>query len=145
MTLGLNQTTAPDSAVRMTLLGANPETVVGETPAKGVSNYLIGNDPTRWHRGVAHYARVRYANAWPGIDLVFKGRAQSLEYDFVLSPGSRPESIRLRFDNVRSLRLDARGELILETDQGQIRQHIPEIYGLDPWEIKQHRDVPPPR
>jgi hypothetical protein len=47
--------------------------------------------------------------------------------------------------NVRSLWLDGRGELLLETDQGQIRQHVPEIYSLDPWEIKPHRDLPPPR
>ena len=129
MTLGLNDAPQPGSAVRMTLVGANPGAPVsGEARAAGVSNYLIGNDPSRWRRGVAHYGRVRYTGVWPGIDLVFKGRDQSLEYDFILSPGGDPASIRLTYENAQSLRLDARGDLILETARGEIRQAPPEIY-----------------
>jgi uncharacterized protein (TIGR03437 family) len=128
MTLGLNQ--APQSAaVRMILLNANPHAPVSaEARTSGISNYLIGNDPAHWRRGVAHYARVRYSRVWPGIDLLFKGRDQSLEYDFILAPGSDPARIRIAFDNVQSLRLDHDGGLILQTAHGEIRQRPPEIY-----------------
>ena len=129
MTLGVNNAPQRDTAVRMTLIGANPDpTVSGEARAAGVSNYLIGNDPARWRRGVAHYGRVRYASVWPGIDLVFKGRDQSLEYDFIVSPGGDPARIRLAYENAQSLRLDANGDLILRTAQGEIRQRPPQIY-----------------
>lgn len=131
MTLGLNHAAQPGSAVRMRLVSANSHpTIAAESRATGVSNYLIGNDPSRWHRGAAHYGRVRYAGAWPGIDLLFKGKDQSLEYDFIVAPGSDPGSIRLAYDNVQSLRLDASGDLVLETGQGEIRQHAPEIFQL---------------
>jgi hypothetical protein len=35
---------------------------------------------------VPHYARVRYEAVYPGIDLVFYGNPQQLEYDFVVAP-----------------------------------------------------------
>jgi len=129
MTLGFANAQQRDSSLRMTLVGARREaSITGEARVAGVSNYLIGNDPAQWRRGVAHYTGVRYSGVWPGIDLLFHGRDQSLEYDFVVYPGSDPAGIRLRYENARSLRLDAKGDLIVETAQGEVRQHLPEVY-----------------
>ena len=129
MTLGFNDAQQRDTSLRMTLVGANPEAyMIGETRTAGVSNYLMGNDPAQWRRGVGHYGRVRYSGAWRGIDLLFYGKDQSLEYDFIVYPGSDPARIRLRYENARSLRLDEQGDLILETEQGEVRQHRPRIY-----------------
>ena len=129
MTLGLTSAQQRDTSLRMTLVGANQRaSITGEARAAGVSNYLIGSDPANWRRGVAHYGRVRYAAVWPGIDLLFHGRDQSLEYDFVVSPGTDPAGIRLRYEDAQSLRLDAKGDLILKTAQGEVRQHRPELY-----------------
>ena len=124
MTLGLDNA----GPIRMTLPGANPRArIAAEERAGGVSNYFVGSDPARWRRGVPHYGRVRYARVWPGIDLLFHGREQALEYDFVVSPGASPRAIRLRFDDA-VLRVDASGNLILRTPQGELTQHSPEIY-----------------
>ena len=126
MTLGLTDSRA---SVRMTLVGANRESrVTGEARAAGVSNYLIGNDPANWHRNVAHFGRVRYTGVWPGVDLVFHGRDQSLEYDLVVAPGCDPGAIRLSYENAQSIYVDAQGDLVLESAQGTIRQRRPEIY-----------------
>lgn len=129
MTLGFTDARQRDTSVRMMLVGANRQaSITGEARVAGVSNYLIGNDPARWRRGVTHFGRVRYSGVWPGIDLLFHGRDQSLEYDFVVYPGRDPAAIRLRYENVQSLRLDAGGDLILEHSQGEVRQRRPEIY-----------------
>ena len=129
MTLGFSDAQQRDTSLRMTLVGANPGAdMSGEARTAGVSNYLTGNDPARWHRGVGHYRRVRYSGAWRGIDLLFYGKDQSLEYDFIVYPGSDAARIRLRYENARSMRLDDRGDLILETEQGEVRQHRPLIY-----------------
>lgn len=129
MTLGFNDAQQRDTSLRMTLVGANPEgSMSGEARTTGVSNYLIGNDPAHWHRGVGHYARVRYYEVWRGIDLLFYGKDQSLEYDFIVHPGSDPAEIRLRYENARSLRLNDQGDLILATEQGEVRQRRPRIY-----------------
>ena len=115
--------------LRMMLVGADQKAAItAENRLSGVTNYLTGNDPSQWRRGIPHYGRVRYSAVWPGIDLLFHGRDQSLEYDFVVAPGADPNEIRLRFEDVQSLRLDANGDLILATASGKVRQHRPEIY-----------------
>src|SRR5579864_7540897 len=58
------------SSFQMKLAGANPKASLTATdllPAK--SNYLLGNDPAKWHSGIPQYARVRYENIYPGISL----------------------------------------------------------------------------
>jgi len=129
MTLGFNDAQQRNTSLRMSLVGAIPGTAIsGEAPRAGVSNYLIGNEPARWHRGVGHYGRVRYSGVWRGIDLLFYGKDQSLEYDFIVHPRGDPAAICLRYENARSLRLDGNGDLILETEQGEVRQRRPQIY-----------------
>ena len=61
-----------------------------EEQRAGVSNYFIGRDPNNWHTDVPQFAKVRYRNVYPGIDVVFYGNASDLEYDFVVSPGANP-------------------------------------------------------
>ena len=46
---------------------------VPEAPSGGRANYLIGADPRRWHTGIPVFARVRYPDVYPGIDVVYYG------------------------------------------------------------------------
>jgi len=50
-------------------------------------NYFLGNDARRWQVNVPTYRRVRYAGVYPGVDLVYSGNRQQLEYDFVVARG----------------------------------------------------------
>ena len=60
--------------VRMKLVGANPQAKVsGLDELPGKTNYFIGNDPKKWRTNVANYAKVKYANVYPGVDLVYYG------------------------------------------------------------------------
>ena len=123
--------------VGMRLLGAKRSPLVtgeGKLPAK--SHYLIGSDPSRWRTGVPHYARVRYAGVYPGIDLVYHSGAAadssstpgSLEYDFVVAPGADPRQVALRFDGAGSPDVDHRGDLLLSTRCGIVRHRKPVLY-----------------
>ena len=118
-----------ESAVlRMKLLGANAKTeVFGQDQLQGTSNYFIGNDPKQWHTGVRQYAKVRYAGVYHGVDLVYYGNQQELEYDFVLQPGADPGLIRLGIEGASSLRLD-HGDLVLQSIGGDIHLSRPHIY-----------------
>ena len=61
----------------MKLVGANSTTKpAGDGQLPGMSNYLIGNDPSKWHRDVPQFARVRYRDVYPGIDLVVLRRTR---------------------------------------------------------------------
>ena len=85
---------------RLQLVGANPNaTLAGEGELPGKSNYFLGNDPKQWRTNVPTYAKVRYENVYPGIDLIYYGNQRQLEYDFIVAPGANPESIRLVFQS----------------------------------------------
>jgi uncharacterized protein (TIGR03437 family) len=121
--------TAGPSSVRMWLVGANPAPRITPLDRQdGVSHYLTGSDPARWTTGVAHYARVRYEQVYPGVDLVHYGNGRRLEYDFVVAPGADYRRIRLRFRGARRVRLDPDGHLLLDTASGVLRQHKPLVY-----------------
>ncbi|MGC2248259.1 MAG: SBBP repeat-containing protein, partial [Terriglobales bacterium] len=113
--------------VRMHLDGASSTSRIrGAEPLPGKSNYFIGNDPSKWRRGISQFARVEYQRVYPGVDLVYYGNQKQLEYDFRVAPGADPNQIALSFQGA-SARLDS-GDLVLSTADGDIRFHAPHIY-----------------
>jgi len=129
------QPPAPD-LVRLRLVGANPVAkAVGEAQLPGRSNYFIGNDPRKWRTNVPTYAKVRYKNVYPGVDLDYHGNQRQLEYDFVVAPGADAARILLNVDLMgqpgnkqKVVRLDADGDLVIQTDGGEARFHKPVVY-----------------
>lgn len=121
--------TAPSSVIRMKLEGANSASVSGAEPLPGKSNYFIGNDPAKWRHNVPQFARVEYKSVYPGVDLVYYGDQGQLEYDFRVAPGAESSQIALSFQGA-STRIES-GDLILATDQGDVRFHAPRIYQQD--------------
>jgi len=113
------------------LVGANPHTKIEgleQLPAK--ANYFIGNDPKKWRANIATYARVRYHDVYPGIDVVYYGTGQGqLEYDFIVAPGTDPNAITLRLEGAKKLLLNGERDLVATLpDGGQLVQHLPAIY-----------------
>jgi uncharacterized repeat protein (TIGR01451 family) len=114
--------------LRMKLAGANKDaSVSGMDMLPGKSNYFIGNDASRWHRNVAQFARVKYENVYPGINLVFYGNQGRLEYDFQVAPGADPTQAELEFDGLKQLDL-SQGRVILQGEGGSLRFEAPQIY-----------------
>jgi hypothetical protein len=120
----------PEQAVvRMKLLGARtPRAAQGLETVPGISNYFIGNDPKLWHEGVPHYGRVRLSDVYSGVDLVSYGNQGKLEYDFVVAPGADPGQVRLGWEGMDTLALNADGDLSLRTSLGEIVQKRPLVY-----------------
>ncbi|MGA7220407.1 MAG: SBBP repeat-containing protein, partial [Candidatus Sulfotelmatobacter sp.] len=123
--------------IRMKLVGANlAATASGTNPLPGKSNYLIGNDPQKWHTSIPQFAGVQYTSVYPGIDLVFYGNQGHLEYDFRVAPGADPSQAELQFDGAAQLELNHlklnHGDLILSSkDAAGLRLKAPQIYQLD--------------
>lgn len=118
-----------DANIRMSMVGADHNAVaeaMGELP--GRNNYLIGNDPAKWRTDVRTYEKVLYPGVYPGVDLLYYGNQRQLEYDFIVSPGADPQSIKLAYTGAESIRLDHDGNLVLHTRSGEIRQHRPVLY-----------------
>lgn len=114
--------------LRIRFEGGNGNSKIeADEPVSGISNYFVGNDRSRWYTDVRHFAKVRYREVYPGIDVVFYGNPGKLEYDFVLRPGADPSRIRLAFDGIESLKIEA-GDLVLGTGDAQIRNLQPFIF-----------------
>jgi uncharacterized repeat protein (TIGR01451 family) len=114
--------------LRMKLAGANRSAfVTGAEQLPGKSNYFIGGDPAKWHRDIPQFARVRYQNIYPGINLVFYGSQGQLEYDFQVAPGANPARPELEFDSSTKLELEG-GDLVLHGQGDSVRLHAPHVY-----------------
>jgi len=117
------------AVLQMKFPGANSRPkVLGLNQLAGKANYFIGNDPSKWHTNVPLYARVKFRDIYPGINLVYYGNHRHLEYDFVVAPGADPGRIRLSFHGQSHLRLDHQGNLVLTTPAGRVRFHKPLVY-----------------
>src|SRR5215475_3037732 len=126
---GCRETARNHSPISVRFINANPSPQIeGMDELPGKSNYIIGSDPKNWRRDIPTYAKVRYREVWPGVDTVFYGAQQRLEYDFVLAPGADPRAIKLSFDGAKKISVDANGDLILKLAEGQLRQLKPVVY-----------------
>ncbi len=105
--------------------GVNP---TGEETLPGTANYFVGSDPDAWRTAVPTYAKVRYSNVYPGVDLLYYGNQRQLEYDFAVAPFANPKAIRLQFSGVTKLKLDSSGDLIVSEANGNIAFRKPVIY-----------------
>src|SRR6266516_920226 len=116
------------TALRMRLVGAAPAPrASGLEELPGKANYFVGNDPAKWRTNVPTYARVRYEQVYPGIDLVYYGNQRQLEYDFVVAPGADPKKIVLGLKGAERLEIDAQGNLVLYAGGGSVRLHRPVV------------------
>src|ERR1700683_4956303 len=131
---GLLRTNAKTSAdvLRMQLIGANsaPE-FSGLEEMPGKVNYLIGKNPAQWHTGVPLYSQVRVSTVYPGVDLLFHGDQQQLEYDFIVSPRADPSKVAFRFSGAQKIEIDSGGDLILHAGNSDFRMRRPMIYQTD--------------
>ena len=120
--------TQEEALVRMKVLDGNPDAqVAGERLLPGKSNYFVGKDAAKWVTNVAQFAKVRYRDMYPGVDLVYYGQQGELEYDFVVRPGVDPAVIRLDIEGASQLTIE-HGDLQWNTSAGEVRFRRPSIY-----------------
>src|ERR1035437_9587566 len=101
---------------RLNFDGANAAAEPQPESTVSYINEYVGSDPSNWRTHVPAVTRVRYKNVYPGIDVVYYSRHGKLEYDFLIAPGADPRRIRLSFEQVDSLALDAGGNATIGTN-----------------------------
>ncbi|HSR05535.1 MAG TPA: SBBP repeat-containing protein, partial [Bryobacteraceae bacterium] len=113
------------SVERMKLIGANPK-LRFETLDKqpGISNYFIGNDPTKWRTNVPNYGRVALREVYPGIDLIFYGKERQLEYDWLIAPGADPKQIRVKWEGANQISKTTTGDIVLSAALRETKPRI---------------------
>ena len=117
------------AVLRVKLRNANPAArITGEDQLAGTSNYFIGSDPSKWRTSVPTYAKVKYEEIYSGIDLVYYGNQQQLEYDFIVAPFADAHRIAFDIRGAKRIRRDQHGDLILKMREGEIRWQKPVVY-----------------
>ena len=115
--------------VQMQFTGANPQSQIhGDGGLAGKISHLTGSDPAQWRGGVPTFARVQVEEIYPGINLVYYGNQQRLEYDFTVAAGANPGAIAIHFTGADKISVNARGELVLKLGSGEMLQPRPVIY-----------------
>lgn len=91
-------------------------------------NYLIGNDPSKWHVNISTSKLILYKNIYPNIDLKVYGIERQIEYDWIVKPGGDPKKIRMEYQSVKDTRIDKEGNLVIETEFGELMHRKPVSY-----------------
>lgn len=116
---------------RMQFLGANTAAhITGESRLGGTVNYLLGSESDQWRTGVPTFAQVRVENIYPGVNVVYYGSQQNLEYDFNIAAGINPSVIALRFAGAEKISTNPQGELVVTLRDGEVVQHAPVAYQI---------------
>ncbi len=108
---------------------ATPQSISGERPLEGISSYFDSPDQTKWIRAVPHYSAVKLTRIYPGIDLIYYGSGSTLEYDFHVQPGARPDAIAFTLSGAKPTLKN--GDLLLSTPAGDIVQRRPVAWQED--------------
>jgi hypothetical protein len=122
-------TTHQRDVSRLSFIGSNknPEIVpIAETQLR--VNYFIGNDRSKWHCDVPTSQVVLYKSLYKNIDLKVYGIEKEIEYDWIVKPGGNYQDIRFAYKSVKSTRMDEEGNLLIETDFGELMHKRPVGY-----------------
>ena len=106
-------------------------TISGEEMLPGISNYFIGNDPAQWRTNIPNFARVRYQQIYPGVDLIYYGSQGKLENDFEVAPEANPKLIVLKLEGADHIRVDSTGDLVMSVGGNEVRFEKPRAYQPD--------------
>jgi hypothetical protein len=122
------------STLHMALIHANPNPqVAGIDELPGKTSYVVGRDRTQWQNHLDNFGKVKYTGVYPGIDMVYYGNQEQLEYDFVVAPGADTNAIRLEMKDTAGPvepNIAENGDLKIHADGSEIRFHRPVIYQL---------------
>jgi Secretion system C-terminal sorting domain/Beta-propeller repeat len=97
-----------------------PSSIETEQQCEGVYNYYSGKNINGIH-DVKRWNKLIFKNLYDSIDLIlFYTEFGNLQYDFIVNPGGKPESIRIDFKGNKSIAIDESGSLNIHLKNGKI-------------------------
>jgi hypothetical protein len=118
-----------NKSVHIRLAPTPRATPVGELRTGGFSNYYRGSQ-TGWIRRIPLFERVRYANAYPGIDVVVHARQQNLEVDFEVDPGASVGDLVFALQGADQICIAGDGSLLVDAGSQSWRLPAPSAYQI---------------
>ncbi|MDQ6694354.1 MAG: SBBP repeat-containing protein, partial [Chloroflexota bacterium] len=119
------------SALQVRFVGAGHATVAAEGPSTSVVNYMVGNDPAKWHTNIPTYAGLSYSGLYNGVTLRYalryEGKQGVLKGTYVLAPGADPSAVRWQYSGptAGAPKLDSAGNLHTAVDGKDVIESAP--------------------
>ncbi|HEX4074864.1 MAG TPA: choice-of-anchor D domain-containing protein [Candidatus Acidoferrales bacterium] len=100
----------------------------GREKLRGETNYLLGNNPSRWRTHVPHFAQASAANAAPGVGILVYGNDDGIEYDLRVAPRANLSALRFKVSGADTMRLAPNGDILLQAAGAALRMKKPFVY-----------------
>ena len=111
-------------------------TIEKKAPSKEYTNYFLGNDKSKWVSNAHSYADIKYVDYYKNTDLRVYQHEGQLKYDFIIKPNGK-NNIQIKYSGQDKIKLNRKGELIIETTLGQVIEEKPYAYQLIDGEQKE--------
>src|SRR6266404_4641133 len=76
------------------------------------SAHFSASDKGGLQRNLPNYSKVLYRHVWPGIDVLYYGNRNKLEYDLVVAAGANPDAIKIKLLAQNHFSLTPAGDLL---------------------------------
>ena len=111
--------------------GANSQAAMsGKGMQSSKTNYLLGNDRTKWVIDAPDYSLIQYNSIYENIDLQYYISGQMLKYDYILRPHANIGLIKMKYDGIENLKLNESGQLEILTKWGTLLEDVPYSYQI---------------
>ncbi len=88
-------------------------------------NFFKGSDQTKWTNDVHGYGEVELKNYYSNIDLKLFDNDEEFKYEFWCKENSNPAQIQFKIKNARSVSINSKGELEINTELGLVKENKP--------------------
>jgi hypothetical protein len=113
------------------------QAIKGEEELGTKVSYFIGNDPSKHKSGLSTYRYVSLGEVWSGVEVKLKATQKTVERLFYVKPGADPSKIQVQLNGVKGLKLSKDGEIIIQTDLGDLKLSKPIA-----WQEKDGKKLP---
>ncbi|MBI2271777.1 MAG: PKD domain-containing protein, partial [Bacteroidetes bacterium] len=111
-------------------IGMNEKvSIAGTDKTESKINYVYSTDPSENILNVPQYNAIRYNELYNNIDIrYYKTDVNQLKYDLILKPGADLNQVKIKYDGVRQLKINANGRLEIYTPWGTMQEESPYSY-----------------
>lgn len=115
-------------AIRVEFENALKNPIVGQDPLPHYYNFFNGNNTDLWKGEVPSFGKVSYSQIYSGVSMhVYTNQQGGLKYDFVVSPKTSIQQIKMHYIGANKVKLQ-NGNLIIKTSVNEFVESKPYAY-----------------
>lgn len=115
-------------SVEISFQGSNiSSSIYGTSALPEVLNFFKGTDEQHWATGVSSYSEIIIDDLYDGIDFHLYSSSGGLKYDLIVSPGSDPGQIKMKYEGQNELKIHE-GKIVVGTVHGYFIENVPVSY-----------------